>query len=202
MQACSLKPSVQLFSSKASGLQRGTAVAAVQRLAAPAARSTQLVVEGKRGMLAPQWPTPAGRWPRAWVLGGALCEWKLLAGRPRGWSGWSRQLGRRRRSPHRPASAAPRPRVPLPLLHWAHGASLWACRAPRPTRLPSLPPLLPAHCRVCPARPLPAAASRVCDLTGKRANNGYVVTFSHKRNKKLQQPNLQYKKVYWPEGQR
>lgn len=99
MQACSLKPSVQLFSSKASGLQRGTAVAAVQRLAAPAARSTQLVVEGKRGMLAPQWPTPAGRWPRAWVLGGALCEWKLLAGRPRGWSGWSRQLGRRRRSP-------------------------------------------------------------------------------------------------------
>jgi large subunit ribosomal protein L28 len=45
-------------------------------------------------------------------------------------------------------------------------------------------------------------ASRVCDLTGKKANNGYVVTFSHKRNKKLQQPNLQYKKVYWPEGQR
>ncbi|EFN57896.1 hypothetical protein CHLNCDRAFT_15707, partial [Chlorella variabilis] len=44
--------------------------------------------------------------------------------------------------------------------------------------------------------------SRVCDLTGKRANNGYVVTFSHKRNKKLQQVNLQYKKVYWPEGQR
>jgi large subunit ribosomal protein L28 len=42
----------------------------------------------------------------------------------------------------------------------------------------------------------------VCDLTGKRANNGYVVTFSHKRNKKLQQVNLQYKKVFWPEGQR
>ncbi|PSC72464.1 50S ribosomal L28 [Micractinium conductrix] len=45
-------------------------------------------------------------------------------------------------------------------------------------------------------------ASRVCDLTGKKANNGYNVTFSHKRNKKLQQVNLQYKKVYWPEGQR
>lgn len=42
----------------------------------------------------------------------------------------------------------------------------------------------------------------MCDLTGKRANNGYVVTFSHKRNKKLQQVNLQYKKVFWPEGQR
>jgi large subunit ribosomal protein L28 len=45
-------------------------------------------------------------------------------------------------------------------------------------------------------------ASRVCDLTGTRANNGYVVTFSHKRNKKLQHANLQYKKIYWPEGQR
>lgn len=42
----------------------------------------------------------------------------------------------------------------------------------------------------------------MCDLTGTKANNGYVVTFSHKRNKKLQQANLQYKKIYWPEGQR
>jgi large subunit ribosomal protein L28 len=42
----------------------------------------------------------------------------------------------------------------------------------------------------------------VCDLTGTKANNGYVVTFSHKRNKKLQQANLQFKKVYWPEGKR
>ena len=46
------------------------------------------------------------------------------------------------------------------------------------------------------------AASRVCELTGTRANNGYVVTFSHKRNKKLQQANLQYKKLFWPEGER
>lgn len=53
-----------------------------------------------------------------------------------------------------------------------------------------------------PPPPRPPAASRVCDLTGARANNGYVVTFSHKRNKKLQQVNLQYKKIYWPEGQR
>ena len=28
------------------------------------------------------------------------------------------------------------------------------------------------------------------------------MTFSHKRNKKLQQPNLQYKKLFWAEGQR
>ena len=39
----------------------------------------------------------------------------------------------------------------------------------------------------------------MCDLTGKRANNGYVVTFSHKRNKKLQQPNLQMKRLFWAE---
>ena len=29
-----------------------------------------------------------------------------------------------------------------------------------------------------------------------------AVTFSHKRNKKLQEVNLQYKRVYWPEEQR
>jgi large subunit ribosomal protein L28 len=29
-----------------------------------------------------------------------------------------------------------------------------------------------------------------------------TVTFSHKRNKKLQQPNLQWKRIYWPEEQR
>jgi large subunit ribosomal protein L28 len=45
-------------------------------------------------------------------------------------------------------------------------------------------------------------SGRVCDLTGRRANNGYNVTFSHIRNKKMQQVNLQYKRVYWPEGQR
>ena len=39
-------------------------------------------------------------------------------------------------------------------------------------------------------------------LTGKVANNGYTVTFSHKRNKKLQDVNLQWKRVFWPEQQR
>ncbi len=28
------------------------------------------------------------------------------------------------------------------------------------------------------------------------------MTFSHKRNKKLQEVNLQYKRLYWPEKQR
>eukprot|EP00850_Spirogloea_muscicola_P007839 SM000040S14851 [mRNA] locus=s40:754270:767547:+ [translate_table: standard] len=46
------------------------------------------------------------------------------------------------------------------------------------------------------------AVSRVCDLTGKRANNGYKVSFSKKRTKHLQQPNLQYRRLWWPEGNR
>lgn len=44
--------------------------------------------------------------------------------------------------------------------------------------------------------------SRVCDLTGKRANNGYAVSHSHRRTKKLQQANLQMKRVWWAEGNR
>lgn len=52
------------------------------------------------------------------------------------------------------------------------------------------------------ASPCQPTASRVCDLTGKKANNGYNVTFSHKRNKRLQHANLQHKRVYWPEAQR
>ena len=39
-------------------------------------------------------------------------------------------------------------------------------------------------------------------LTGKKANNGWTVSFSHIRNKKLQGVNLQYKRIYWPEQQR
>lgn len=46
------------------------------------------------------------------------------------------------------------------------------------------------------------AASRKCDLTGKKANNGYRITFSHKRNRYRQEPNLQKRMIYWPEGQR
>ncbi|WP_218082336.1 50S ribosomal protein L28 [Anthocerotibacter panamensis] len=41
--------------------------------------------------------------------------------------------------------------------------------------------------------------SRRCTITGKKANNGYAVSHSHRRTKKLQQPNLQYKKLWDPE---
>ena len=44
--------------------------------------------------------------------------------------------------------------------------------------------------------------SRVCQLTGKRANNGMAVSHAHNRNKKLQQVNLQSKRLWWAEGNR
>ncbi|AFZ55118.1 50S ribosomal protein L28 [Cyanobacterium aponinum UTEX 3222] len=42
--------------------------------------------------------------------------------------------------------------------------------------------------------------ARVCQLTGKRANNGFAVSHSHRRTKKLQHANLQDKKIWWAEG--
>jgi large subunit ribosomal protein L28 len=44
--------------------------------------------------------------------------------------------------------------------------------------------------------------SRRCQLTGKKANNGFAVSHSHRRTKKLQQVNLQWKRVWWEEGNR
>nr|YP_002048829.1 50S ribosomal protein L28 [Paulinella chromatophora]ACB42619.1 50S ribosomal protein L28 [Paulinella chromatophora] len=44
--------------------------------------------------------------------------------------------------------------------------------------------------------------SRVCQLTGKRANNGMAVSHSHIRTKKLQQVNLQARRLWWTEGNR
>lgn len=41
--------------------------------------------------------------------------------------------------------------------------------------------------------------SRICDATGKRRNNGNNVSHAHNVTKKVQQPNLQVKKLYDPE---
>jgi large subunit ribosomal protein L28 len=41
-----------------------------------------------------------------------------------------------------------------------------------------------------------------CDLTGKQANNAFAVSHSHRRTKKMQEANLQSKRVWWPEGKR
>ncbi|MDJ0686877.1 MAG: 50S ribosomal protein L28 [Xenococcaceae cyanobacterium MO_188.B32] len=44
--------------------------------------------------------------------------------------------------------------------------------------------------------------SRRCQLTGKKANNAFAVSHSHRRTKRLQNANLQWKRVWWPEGNR
>lgn len=44
--------------------------------------------------------------------------------------------------------------------------------------------------------------ARRCQLTGKKANNAYAVSHSHRRTKRLQEVNLQWKKIWWPQGNR
>ncbi|CAD5948850.1 50S ribosomal protein L28 [Planktothrix agardhii] len=44
--------------------------------------------------------------------------------------------------------------------------------------------------------------SRICQLTGKRANNAMAVSHSHRRTHKLQEANLQWKRIWWPQGNR
>ena len=44
--------------------------------------------------------------------------------------------------------------------------------------------------------------SRRCQLTGKKANNAMAVSHSHRRTKKLQEVNLQVKRIWWESGKR
>jgi large subunit ribosomal protein L28 len=44
--------------------------------------------------------------------------------------------------------------------------------------------------------------ARKCQLTGKKANNAFAVSHSHRRTKKLQEVNLQWKRIWWEEGNR
>lgn len=44
--------------------------------------------------------------------------------------------------------------------------------------------------------------SRKCQLTGKKANNAFAISHSHRRTKKLQEANLQWKRVWWAQGNR
>ena len=44
--------------------------------------------------------------------------------------------------------------------------------------------------------------SRVCELTGANANIGMAVSHSHIRTKKLQQVNLQKRRLWWEEGKK
>lgn len=43
---------------------------------------------------------------------------------------------------------------------------------------------------------------RKCQLTGKKANNANAISHSHRRTKKLQEANLQWKRIWWPQGNR
>jgi large subunit ribosomal protein L28 len=44
--------------------------------------------------------------------------------------------------------------------------------------------------------------SRRCQLTGKKANNAMSVSHSHRRTHRLQEVNLQDKRIWWPQGNR
>jgi large subunit ribosomal protein L28 len=44
--------------------------------------------------------------------------------------------------------------------------------------------------------------ARHCQLTQKKRNNSYTVSHSHRRTKTIQEPNLQWKRVWWEEGKR
>ncbi len=53
-----------------------------------------------------------------------------------------------------------------------------------------------------PFQNLETPMSRICQLTGKKANNAMAVSHSHRRTKKLQEANLQWKRIWWAEGNR
>ena len=44
--------------------------------------------------------------------------------------------------------------------------------------------------------------SRRCELTGKKANNAFAISHSHRKTKRLQHANLQTKRVWWSQGNR
>ncbi|NJL98883.1 MAG: 50S ribosomal protein L28 [Synechococcaceae cyanobacterium SM2_3_2] len=44
--------------------------------------------------------------------------------------------------------------------------------------------------------------AKQCQLTGKKRNNAMQVSHSHRRTKKVQEPNLQWKRIWWEEGNR
>jgi large subunit ribosomal protein L28 len=55
------------------------------------------------------------------------------------------------------------------------------------------------RCAVRRVAALLAQMKRVCDITGKSANNANRVTFSNKKNARLQHVNLQKKNFFSPE---
>ena len=72
-----------------------------------------------------------------------------------------------------------------------------ALSSPASTRSP---PRADPLSSLAPTRsPPPLQMSRICDITGKRANNANRVTFSNHHNQRWQQVNLQTKRFFSPE---
>lgn len=76
--------------------------------------------------------------------------------------------------------------------------------APAVATAASATPRLPWPCAapgslLSARRPRRVQMSRICDITGKRANNANRVTFSNKKNARLQHVNLQTKRFFSPE---
>ncbi len=44
--------------------------------------------------------------------------------------------------------------------------------------------------------------ARHCELTHKKRNNAFAISHSHRRTKRIQDPNLQWKRIWWEEGKR
>jgi large subunit ribosomal protein L28 len=47
-----------------------------------------------------------------------------------------------------------------------------------------------------------APMARRCQLTNKKRNNAFAISHSHRRTKRLQEVNLQWKRIWWEEGKR
>jgi large subunit ribosomal protein L28 len=54
----------------------------------------------------------------------------------------------------------------------------------------------------CDQAPQINPMARKCVLTGKTSNNACAVSHSHRRTKKVQEANLQEKRVWWAQGKR
>lgn len=57
-------------------------------------------------------------------------------------------------------------------------------------------------CQLLVTRRRSKTMGRKCAITGKKANNAFAVSHSHRRTKRLQEANLQDKRVWWPQGNR
>lgn len=59
-------------------------------------------------------------------------------------------------------------------------------------------PAVPRTCSIASRQTVVSVvAAKSCDLTGVHRNKANNVSFSNKKSRKWQEPNLQEKKVYW-----